>query len=66
VGIWGYNFLKEKYIQQINEKYEQETKNMDKDDFKIINEVISLAKEREGQEYTWGGKGEIITKAITL
>lgn len=62
VGIWGYNFLKEKYIQQINEKYEQETKNMSKDDLKIINEVISLAKEREGQEYTWGGKGEIITK----
>lgn len=62
VGIWGYNFLKEKYIQQINEKYEKETKNMSKDDLEIINEVISLAREREGQEYTWGGKGEIITK----
>ncbi|WP_228106155.1 C40 family peptidase [Terrisporobacter mayombei] len=62
VGIWVYNFLKEKYIQQINEKYEQETKNMSEDDLKIINEVIYLAKEREGQEYTWGGKGEIITK----
>ncbi|WP_343346947.1 C40 family peptidase [Terrisporobacter petrolearius] len=62
VGIWGYSFLKEKYTQEINQKYEQETKNMSKNDLKIINEVISLAKGREGQEYTWGGKGEIITK----
>lgn len=62
VGIWGYSFLKEKYTQEINKKYEQETKNMSKNDLKIINEVISLAKGREGQEYTWGGKGEIITK----
>lgn len=62
IGIWGYSFLKEKYTQEINKKYEQETKNMSKNDLKIINEVISLAKEREGQEYTWGGKGEIITK----
>ncbi|MCC3863645.1 C40 family peptidase [Terrisporobacter petrolearius] len=35
---------------------------MSKNDLKIINKVISLAKGREGQEYTWGGKGEIITK----
>lgn len=35
---------------------------MSKEDLQIINEVISLAKEREGQEYTWGGKGEIVTK----
>lgn len=62
IGIWGYSFLKEKYTQEMNKKYEQETKNMSKNDLKIINEVISLAKEREGQEYTWGGKGEIITK----
>jgi len=62
VGIWGYSFFKEKYTQEMNKKYEQETKNMSKNDLKIINEVISLAKEREGQEYTWGGKGEIITK----
>ncbi|WP_228107818.1 C40 family peptidase [Terrisporobacter petrolearius] len=62
VGIWGYSFLKEKYTQEINKKYEQETKDMSKNDLKIINKVISLAKGREGQEYTWGGKGEIITK----
>lgn len=62
IGIFGYRFLKVKYIQQLNEKYEQEIKNMSKEDLKIVNEVISLAKEREGQEYTWGGKGEIITE----
>ncbi len=62
IGIFGYRFLKEKYIQQLNEKYEQEIKNMSKEDLKIVNEVISLAKEREGQKYTWGGKGEIITE----
>lgn len=62
MGICGYKFLKEKQIQQLNEKYEQETKNMSEEDLKIVDEVISLAKEKEGQEYTWGGKGEIITK----
>lgn len=62
MGGFGYKFLKEKYIQQLNEKYEQETKNMSEEDLKIVDEVISLAKEKEGQEYTWGGKGEIITK----
>ena len=46
----------------MNEKYGQETKNMSEEDLKIINEVIDLAVEREGMEYTWGGKGEIITK----
>lgn len=60
--MWGFSFLKERYIQKINEKYEQETKNMGKEDLEIINGVISLAKEKEGQEYTWGGKGEIITR----
>lgn len=62
MGIFGYKFFKEKYIQQLKEKYEQETKNMSEEDLKIVDEVISLAKEKEGQEYTWGGKGEIITK----
>lgn len=62
VGIWGYNFLKEKYIEQLNKKYAEEIKNMSEEDLKIVDEVISLAKEREGQEYTWGGKGEIITE----
>lgn len=62
MGIFGNKFLKEKYIQQLKEKYEQETKNMSEEDLKIVDEVISLAKEKEGQEYTWGGKGEIITK----
>lgn len=60
--MFGYKLLQEKYVQQLNERYAQETKNMSKEDLKIVNEVISLAKEREGQEYTWGGKGEIITK----
>ncbi len=62
MGVFGYKFLKEKYIQQLNKKYEQETKNMSEEDLKIVDEVISLAKEKEGQEDTWGGKGEIITK----
>ena len=35
---------------------------MSEDDLQTINKVISLAKEKEGGEYTWGGKGEIITK----
>ena len=35
---------------------------MSKEDLKVVNEVISLAKDRVGQEYTWGGKGEIVTK----
>ena len=43
-------------------KYGQETKNMSEDDLQIVNKVISLAVEKEGMEYTWGGKGEIITK----
>lgn len=46
----------------MNEKYGQETKNMSEDDLQIVNKVISLAVEKEGMEYTWGGKGEIITK----
>ena len=62
MGVLGYKFFREKYIQQLNEKYGQETKNMSEEDLKIINEVIDLAVEREGMEYTWGGKGEIITK----
>ena len=35
---------------------------MSEEDLNIVSEVISLAKDREGQEYTWGGKGEIITE----
>lgn len=62
VSVLSYSFLREKYIQQLNIKYEQETKDMTKKDLQTINKVISLAKEKEGQEYTWGGKGEIITK----
>lgn len=61
-GIGGYKFLKERYIEQLNKKYEREIKNMSEEDLKIVNEVISLAKEREGEQYTWGGKGEIITE----
>ena len=62
MGVLGYKFFREKYIQQLNEKYGQEIKNMSEEDLKIVNEVIDLAVEREGMEYTWGGKGEIITK----
>ena len=46
----------------MEKKYAEEIKNMSEEDLKIVNEVISLAKEKEGQEYTWGGKGEIITE----
>lgn len=46
----------------MNEKYNNEIKNMSSKDLKVVDKVISLAKEREGQEYTWGGKGEIITE----
>ena len=34
---------------------------MTENDIKLVNEVISLAKEKVGLEYIWGGKGEIMT-----
>ncbi len=60
--IFGYKFLESMYQQKLDTKYEQEIKNINKEDLETINQVISLAKEKEGQEYVWGGKGEIITK----
>lgn len=35
---------------------------MSEEDLDIVSKVISLAKDREGQEYTWGGKGEVISE----
>lgn len=49
------------YNKHIEEKYIYETKNMTENDIKLVNEVISLAKEKVGLEYIWGGKGEIMT-----
>ena len=62
IVIFGYKFLIKEYNHQMEKKYAEEIKNMSEEDLKIVNEVISLAKEREGQEYTWGGKGEIINE----
>lgn len=62
VFICGGKFLKKEYNKQLIKKYGKETENMSEDDLEIINKVISLAKEKEGGEYIWGGKGEIITK----
>lgn len=55
VGITTYN----KYL---DKKYLDETNNMTKQDFDIVNSVISIAKEKIGLEYVWGGKGEIMTE----
>lgn len=49
------------YNKYIEKKYIDETKNMTENDIKLVNEVISLAKEKVGLEYIWGGKGEIMT-----
>ena len=62
ISIFSYKFISKEYKEEINKKYEDEIKNMSKEDLKVVNEVISLAKDRVGQEYTWGGKGEIVTK----
>ena len=62
ISIFSYKFISKEYKEEINKKYEDEIKNMSKEDLKVVNEVISLAKDREGQAYTWGGKGEIVTK----
>lgn len=45
----------------MDEKYAKEIENISEEDLKVINNVIQLATDRVGQEYTWGGKGEIIT-----
>lgn len=42
--------------------YENEWDEISDEDIKIIKKVIALAKEKEGLEYVWGGKGEIMTE----
>lgn len=42
--------------------YKNERKNMTVSDEQLIDEVITLAKSKEGLEYVWGGKGEIMTE----
>ena len=49
------------YNRYIEEKYKDETKNMSKEDIKLVTEVTSLAKEKIKLEYVWGGKGEVMT-----
>lgn len=44
------------------QRYKTERSNMSKEDIKIVNEVIELAKEKEGLEYLWGGKGELVSE----
>lgn len=41
--------------------YKNERDKMTAEDEKVIEEVIALAKSKEGLEYVWGGKGEIMT-----
>ncbi|MEG2935774.1 MAG: NlpC/P60 family protein [Clostridium sp.] len=42
--------------------YKNERNNMTIDDEHLVDEVIALAKSKEGLEYVWGGKGEIMTE----
>lgn len=42
--------------------YKNERNNMTIDDQHLVDEVIALAKSKEGLEYVWGGKGEIMTE----
>lgn len=46
----------------VETNYDYEWDNMSKQDKKIIKKVVSLAKEKDKMEYTWGGKGEIMTE----
>lgn len=46
----------------IQTNYDHEWDNISKEDAKIIKKAISLANEKVGMEYVWGGKGEIITE----
>ena len=62
ISIFAYKFIVKEYNEKMDKKYQDEIKNMSKEDLEVVNKVIALAKEREGQEYTWGGKGEIVTK----
>lgn len=42
--------------------YKNERNNMTIEDEHLADEVIALAKSKEGLEYVWGGKGEIMTE----
>ncbi|MEG1313609.1 MAG: NlpC/P60 family protein [Bacilli bacterium] len=46
----------------LDDTYENERKKMTSEDTEAINEVIQLAKDKEGLEYVWGGKGEVMTE----
>lgn len=46
----------------LDDIYKNERKNMTVDDEHLVDEIIALAKEKEGLEYVWGGKGEIMTE----
>lgn len=48
ISIFSYKFISKEYKEEINKKYEDEIKNMSKEDLKVVNEVISLAKDRVG------------------
>lgn len=41
--------------------YKNERDEMTAEDIKLVDEVIALARSKEGLEYVWGGKGEIMT-----
>lgn len=60
--LFGFEYIKKEYDIYMDEKYAKEIENISDEDLKIINDVIQLAIDRVGQEYTWGGKGEIITE----
>lgn len=59
--LFGFKYIKKEYDIYMDEKYAKEIENISEEDLKVINNVIQLATDRVGQEYTWGGKGEIIT-----
>lgn len=44
-----------------NNLYEKEKNRISEEDRATIERVIDLTKEKEGLEYVWGGKGEIMT-----
>ena len=59
--LFGFKYIKKEYDIYMDEKYAKEIENISEENLKVINNVIQLATDRVGQEYTWGGKGEIIT-----
>lgn len=60
IGVFAILFVGcNKYLDNI---YINERNNMTIDDQQLVDEVIALAKSKEGLEYMWGGKGEIMTE----